>query len=909
VVADTTTTVDFALVPAPETVVFVDPPVATANPGESFTINVNVTDVEDLYSWGAKISWQLGLLTVTNAEEGPFLQAGGSTFFTWNPHAGYVDLACTFLGAVPGVSGSGGLASVTFEVMKAGNCTLDLYDTTLLNSSLVQISHQAFDGYFYTTYPVAQFTYSPNPLDNPGHPIEGEPITFDASTSYDPDGGVIDVYEWDFGDETSGLGQIVDHSYDSAGSYMVNLTVTDDEGETWSELLQILVLLHDISVEEVVVDPTEVVPGNLVEINATILNIGLVSETFNVTVYYDDTPIDTQTYMGLSPEENTTLTFIWDTSGVPPNEYTIKAYAYLVDAATLEARPDLETNLADNTLVDGTVTVTAPDIHDVAVTSVTAPAQAVQGDTVAIDVDVSNLGGFEETFDVEVTYDTTLIDSQSVTLASGASTTVSLSWDTTGVALGTYTITAEAILATDEVPANNIATTTIEITTVVTHDIAILDVVPSTLEVVIGDSVEIDVTIINEGTVEETFTVKVYADAELVDSTTQTLNAGAEETFSFSWTTNVTGTFLIEAEVPAVPGETDTTDNTLADGEVTVIPQQIDHPVEVGGVTFDVTTESNSTISDFTFDQAEKQLAFDVTGPEGTVGSCNVTIPKDLLGAPFTVLINGVELTYVMTENATHYFLYFTYNHSAHAIQIEATTVATPPIASFTYLPLSPSVGETVDFDASASYDPDGTIASYTWDFGDATTGSGMTTNHIYTSADTYTVTLTVTDNDGLSDTATQDITVTEVAAITAQVNIDPDTLNLESKGKTITCYIKLPKGYSARDIDISTVILDGVISAERGETDENVLMVKFNRAEVIQYINDVLHMTEGEVTLTITGSLADGTPFEGEDTIRVQTKGKNHLSVLNFAQLDPIQLLALLLWPLARALTRSRFG
>ena len=72
-------------------------------------------------------------------------------------------------------------------------------------------------------------------------------------------------------------------------------------------------------------------------------------------------------------------------------------------------------------------------------------------------------------------------------------------------------------------------------------------------------------------------------------------------------------------------------------------------------------------------------------------------------------------------------------------------------------------VGDTVTLDGSGSHDPDGTIVSYTWDFGDATPGSGMTATHTYALFPrTYTVTLTVTDNYGRtgSDTASIQVSV-----------------------------------------------------------------------------------------------------------------------------------------------------
>jgi glucose/arabinose dehydrogenase/chitodextrinase len=83
-----------------------------------------------------------------------------------------------------------------------------------------------------------------------------------------------------------------------------------------------------------------------------------------------------------------------------------------------------------------------------------------------------------------------------------------------------------------------------------------------------------------------------------------------------------------------------------------------------------------------------------------------------------------------------------------------------PPVASFTATPNPTTVGATVTFDASASSDPDGRVVSYAWDFGDLTLGSNQVTSHAYTSAGTYNVTLTVTDNESFTDTAYRNVVV-----------------------------------------------------------------------------------------------------------------------------------------------------
>jgi hypothetical protein len=80
------------------------------------------------------------------------------------------------------------------------------------------------------------------------------------------------------------------------------------------------------------------------------------------------------------------------------------------------------------------------------------------------------------------------------------------------------------------------------------------------------------------------------------------------------------------------------------------------------------------------------------------------------------------------------------------------------PIASFTYSPENPVFNETMTFNASLSYDPDGYITEYKWVFGDGDSATGKIVNHSYSLRGPYSVTLSVTDNDLLRDTKTRRI-------------------------------------------------------------------------------------------------------------------------------------------------------
>jgi PKD repeat protein/Flp pilus assembly pilin Flp len=140
------------------------------------------------------------------------------------------------------------------------------------------------------------------------------------------------------------------------------------------------------------------------------------------------------------------------------------------------------------------------------------------------------------------------------------------------------------------------------------------------------------------------------------------------------------------------------------------------------------------------------------TDSDGTISSYAWNFGDNTSGS-------GVTANKTYTSAGTYTItLTVTDNNGATNSTTRQVTVAAnvPPVASFTVS--CTNLACTVN--ASGSTDSDGTISSYAWNFGDNTSGSGVTANKTYTSAGTYIITLTVTDNNGATNSTTRQVTV-----------------------------------------------------------------------------------------------------------------------------------------------------
>ena len=134
------------------------------------------------------------------------------------------------------------------------------------------------------------------------------------------------------------------------------------------------------------------------------------------------------------------------------------------------------------------------------------------------------------------------------------------------------------------------------------------------------------------------------------------------------------------------------------------------------------------------------------------------------------------------------------------------------PVAAMNVTPSTGTAPVNVTVDSSASYDPDGSIASRTITFGDGASIAAATATHTYSAAGTYVVTLKVTDNLGMSSTATKTVTVTAATPTTTTATLSPTSLTFASQnlGTTSAAQTVTLKNTGSVALTIGTVSASG---------------------------------------------------------------------------------------------------
>ncbi|NWG10750.1 PKD domain-containing protein [Candidatus Bathyarchaeota archaeon] len=246
--------------------------------------------------------------------------------------------AWNFGDATPTVNETGPIILHYYTMSGSYNVSLTVADSHgLTNSTTKTIRIRGI------RQPVASFSYKPE------QPVVNETVVFNASSSYDPDGAIVN-YEWNFGDAniTVTSETALSHIYTMHGNYNVTLTVVDNDGYSASQLHGISVNIHDIAILNVN-SQDDVYIGQVVNITVTAKNEGTVTESFNVTVFRNETLIGTQLVLNLASNAELILNFQWNTSDITQtNIFLIKATADTVPG---------ESDVLDNTYIGDTARV------------------------------------------------------------------------------------------------------------------------------------------------------------------------------------------------------------------------------------------------------------------------------------------------------------------------------------------------------------------------------------------------------------------------------------------------------------------------------------------------------------------------------------------------------------------------
>lgn len=380
--------------------------------------------------------------------------------------------------------------------------------------------------------PVAFFTYSPE------SPLINWPVTFNASLS-DPKGGYITDYTWDFGDDAGGNGEIVTHNYTVAGTYIVNLTITDSEGLSDFTAQSVEAKTkHDVAVVSVSRPIQYVGPrwaGNPLKLQVVLKNEGTYEETFNLTLHYDDTPIFPPLEFTLTPFQAKTWTSDEWNAPLSEGNYTIKAQVILADE-----------NLINN---EATTTIEV-NVRNVAITSVTVSSTTVfAGDILNVTVTVKNEGTDIETGTINVvkvkaensTGSFKICDSKSIpSLQPGATQPVSFLWNATkeGFSPGNYTIlaTVDPLQGENNFDDNNATYGT------VTVGASAISISASLISLTVGKSTAINgsITPVRPNV---SVTIRYRLAGEETWDIIETVTTDENSTYLYEWTPEVAGTY------------------------------------------------------------------------------------------------------------------------------------------------------------------------------------------------------------------------------------------------------------------------------------------------------------------------------------------------------------------------------
>ncbi len=624
-----------------------------------------------------------------------------------------------------GFTGSGTTASHAYASQGTYTVTLTVQDN---DGATASIAHTVSISALPNQSPSASFTASPPAV------LVGQSVSFNAGASSDVDGSIV-YWGWSFGDATTNTGVTATHAYAAAGTYTVTLTVQDDDGATATTTRQVTVQAlsyPDLAIQSFSYAPPVPSLGQSITFAVVVTNQGSATAgAFRVRL--NGTSLSTTTAsssIGAGASRTVSL--------VLPLTASMETFTVYIDDLSQVAESN-ESNNVQSIVV--TASAPAPVAH------AGGPYSGVLGTPVTFNGAASS--------GTITTYSWSFGDGYT-----GSGSVVSHTYAFAGTYSVTLTVTGPGGTSSE---ATQAVIGTPQPTLVATVSL------PKSVYTV-GETMTITITLNRAAYV---YLCEVTADNRVVllfpslYEPTNALAAGSRVIPGGAYTL-----------VVSVPTGAETLRLYAAAGPIPGFPTSF--PTGFSVLSHSPSTFHNNVLATMqgsyaAADRATSSVSLTIQAAAPTTGTLRVL--SSPTGA--TVRLDGTNIGTTNLERSgvtpgAHTVRltlsgYQTETRSATIVAGSTTTVqvnmaAVPtnqsPVAAFTYTPASPTAGTAVQFDPSASSDPDGTIVSYAWTFGDGGTASVPSPAHTYAASGSYTVQLTVTDNGGRTGQVSRTVTV-----------------------------------------------------------------------------------------------------------------------------------------------------
>jgi hypothetical protein len=321
------------------------------NLGDTFSVNITVSNVIDLDGWQFNLFYQSAILNATGYSEGPFLKTGGATTifsavnFTdhYNATYGVVGLYDLRFSIPTGVDGNGTIATITFKAVGSGPSVLNFGDgfvpMKLIDHNNNLIPFTPIDGVAYVGSVDVAIGEIDTPLNIPqgsmalinvtaqnrGQPTETFDVTLSANSAVIGTQTVMNL--------PGGVNQVLNFAWDTTpepiGQYSLTATATAVLGEIdlADNTLSVGVFVGTINVAITGVNMKTSIPAgfNGTEVDVTVQNSGQAIEALNVTLSVNSNSVDNQTTT-LDPGTSGTVTLWWNTTTLGYGNFTVRVF-------------------------------------------------------------------------------------------------------------------------------------------------------------------------------------------------------------------------------------------------------------------------------------------------------------------------------------------------------------------------------------------------------------------------------------------------------------------------------------------------------------------------------------------------------------------------------------------------------